>query len=404
MTAFAGLRGTGNFATDERPKNFREAILWLNPNGQAPLFALMARMAAEGVNDPQFGWFEEEQKVTRLVTTGALNTTSTAVVLQASTASGVHGTGLSLVVGDLLLVEKAVPSGSWTNEIVTVAAVTDATNITITRGAANTTAANIPTASYLTKLGNAFAEGTASPTVSSRNPEGKYNLCQIFKTAYEVTNTTLSTKFRTGDPLKNDKHRKMFDHSAAIEYSLLFGQRYETTGANGKPLRYTGGLMDQTIGLSSTLFATSPTENDFLDTIEPLFRSTAAAGVGNERIAFCGNSFLNAINKKFKDSSSTRINFNGILNVYGMQMQRFLTPFGEIAFKTHPLMNNHTLYTKSAFVIAPPLLKWRELRATKGHDNIQSPDEDTTKGQWLTEAGLEIHHPSLMAHFHITTP
>ncbi len=28
MTAVAGLRGTGDFGTDERPKSFREYILW----------------------------------------------------------------------------------------------------------------------------------------------------------------------------------------------------------------------------------------------------------------------------------------------------------------------------------------------------------------------------------------
>jgi hypothetical protein len=41
--AIAGLRGTGDWGTDERPKNFREMILWRNPNGQAPLTAIMAK-------------------------------------------------------------------------------------------------------------------------------------------------------------------------------------------------------------------------------------------------------------------------------------------------------------------------------------------------------------------------
>jgi hypothetical protein len=41
--AIAGLRGTGDWGTDERPKNFREMILWLNPNGTAPIFALSSR-------------------------------------------------------------------------------------------------------------------------------------------------------------------------------------------------------------------------------------------------------------------------------------------------------------------------------------------------------------------------
>ena len=42
--AVAGLRGTGDWGTDERPKNFRETILWRDPNGSAPLTALMSKM------------------------------------------------------------------------------------------------------------------------------------------------------------------------------------------------------------------------------------------------------------------------------------------------------------------------------------------------------------------------
>ena len=45
--AFAGLRGTGDWGTDERPKNFRERILWLDPNGMTPLTGLMSMMGKE---------------------------------------------------------------------------------------------------------------------------------------------------------------------------------------------------------------------------------------------------------------------------------------------------------------------------------------------------------------------
>lgn len=56
MAAVAGLRGTGDWATDERPKNFREFILFRNPNGTAPIFALMARVQKESTDDPEFSW------------------------------------------------------------------------------------------------------------------------------------------------------------------------------------------------------------------------------------------------------------------------------------------------------------------------------------------------------------
>lgn len=54
--AVAGLRGTGDWATDERPKNFREYILWRKPNGSAPLLALTSKIGSEETNDPEFNW------------------------------------------------------------------------------------------------------------------------------------------------------------------------------------------------------------------------------------------------------------------------------------------------------------------------------------------------------------
>src|SRR3990172_13363494 len=100
MAAIAGLRGTGDWGTDERPKNFREYILWRDPNGMAPLTALLSKMGSESTNDPEFSWWEEQLNLIRVQSdaTGASAT---------STSLGLVGGGLDLVPGDLLLVEKA---------------------------------------------------------------------------------------------------------------------------------------------------------------------------------------------------------------------------------------------------------------------------------------------------------
>lgn len=98
MASFAGLRGTGSWGTDERPKNFREMILWRNPNGSAPLTALMGKMKTEKVDDPEFAWWEEEMNPVRVATAADLGTSSTAVTLTAG--------GVDLVPGDALLRKK----------------------------------------------------------------------------------------------------------------------------------------------------------------------------------------------------------------------------------------------------------------------------------------------------------
>ncbi len=392
--AIAGLRGTGDWTTDERPKNFREMILWRNPNGQTPLTALLSKMKSESTNDPEFAWYEEEMNALRLTvnfTTG-YSTTDTSIAVTSNVTDATD-----VVAGDIFLVEKALTS-AYNNEIIIASAAGAAGSVAFTRAGAGTVAAPIANGTFLTKIGNAFAEGTGAPTASSRNPTKMYNLCQIFKTVYDITETAKRTKTRTGDPVKNDKKRKMFDHSVAMELGFLFGKRYETTGANGKPLRFTGGLlwaMSQYAPSMITAFTTTPTETTFTDAIYKVFDYDS--GAGDERIVFAGNGALNSLNKLAATQSRTRVNFDGIVDVYGMKLQRWVLPQGTIYVKTHPLFNTHGRFTNDMAVIDPSALKYRHMRDTTFKDNIQANDEDHTKGQWLSECGLEAEHLKTMA-------
>lgn len=390
--AVAGLRGTGDWATDERPKNFREMILWRNPNGSAPLTALLARMASEKVDDPEFNWWEEELKPVRLTTNGVMNTTTTtAFVVDAETAT-ISG-ALNLVAGDLLQVERGAELAATPFEIVRVNAVASDTSFDVVRAQAGTTAQTIPDGSYLTKIGNVYSEGSTSPDAASRNPTKKTNYCQIFKTAYEITNTAKGTRTRTGDPLKNDKKRKMFDHSVALEFAFIFGRALETTGSNSKPMRYTGGIRNF-LSSNVTIFTTTPTETTFLNAVQPVWDYDA--GGGNERIVFCGNGALTSLNRLAKSGMQVRV--DEVVKVYGMNLQRWIMPQGTIYLRTHPLFNVHSLYTYSMLVIDASALKYRYFRDTVMQDNIQANDADEQKGQWLTEAGLELHHERTMAY------
>ena len=388
MPSIAGIRGTGNWATDERPKNFRELILWRDPNGMAPLTALLSKVSSESVDDPEFNWWEEQLQLVRV--TGDATGASAS-----STALGLVSGGLDLVKGDLLLVEKADQT-SYDNEIVEVSAVTSDTAITIVRAQCGTTGAATGASPLLTKIGNRYEEGSTSPSVSTRNPTKVTNYCQIFKTAYKLTNTAIGTKTRTGDPLKNDKKRKAFDHSVAMELAFLFGKKHETTGPNGLPLRTTGGLR-QFITSNLTVFSTTPTINTFIDAVAPVF-DYSGSGAGNERIVFCGNGFLTGLNKLIAGNSGVRVNYNGKIDVYGMKLMEFIMPQGTIYLRSHPLLNTHARYKNSAFVIDPSAIIYRHMRDTKPMDDIQANDEDAKKGQWLTEAGLEIRHERTMAY------
>ena len=388
--AFLGLRGTGDWGTDERPKNFREMILWRHPNGSAPLTALMSKVGSESTDDPEFNWWEEEQNAVRVTgdATGASTT---------STTLGLTSGGNLLVAGDVLLIEKT-ETPTYDNEIVLVSSVSSDTSIVIKRGQSGSTAANTGASPNLTRIGMVFAEGTNSPDVSANNPTKITNYCQIFKTAYELTETAKKTRTRTGDPLKNDKKRRMFQHSVAQEFAFLWGQKFEDTGSNGKPRRFTGGLREH-ITTNVTIFTADPTEDTFMDAIYPVFDyETEGSGGGNERLIFAGNVALNQLNRIARNSSSSRIMFDQVVRLYGMELQRWILPQGTVYVKTHPLLNTHGRFSSSMFVINPSSIKFRPLRDTMPQDNIQANDADTHKGQWLTETGLEIQHEKTMAY------
>lgn len=400
MSAVAGLRGTGDWGTDERPKNFREFILRRNPNGSAPIFALMARVQKESTDDPEFSWWDEPNDIVRVTVNGALVAADTVVTIDsadpdASNPQLVWGTGQHLKPGDLLLVEPAADAVAFTQEVIEVVSVISDTQFTVKRGVSGTTAAAIADNINLLLIGSAYAEGTSAAQATSRNPIKYFNYTQIFKEAYEITGTGENTRVRTGDPVRNDKIRKAWDHSRAIELSLLFGQRSEVTGDNGKPKRTMQGIRKFIPATTTTVFSVATTVSSFLDAASPVFDFDTPAG--DTRIAMCGNTALNELNKVIQTDANSQIQWGGTITQFGMNLRELILPQGRLYLRTHPLLNRHALYKSSMWLLDFSALRWRPMRGrdTRAQDNIQNKDEDLRRGQWITEGGLEVRYGGL---------
>lgn len=398
--AVAGLRGTGDWGTDERPKDFRESILFRNPQGSSPLFALTSKVKKRIVNDPEYSWWDEPNDIIRLQVNGALSASATNVVVDsadpdATNADRVWGTAGHLKEGDLLLVEPTSDNATFDHELLEVVTVISDTQFTVRRGAGGTTAAIIADDVYLTLLGSAYGEGTAAPTAVSRNPIKYTNKTQIQKDSYELTGTAEVTKARTGDPWSNDKKRKMFDHSRAIEHSMLFGRMSEVTGDNGKPKRTMAGLRAQIPASRTHVYSSGTTWFDLVDRIYKVFDFDTPAG--DERIAMVGNGALNALNKIIAADTNSDIQWGGIVKVYGMNLRELIMPQGRLLLRSHPLLNRHSLYTKSMWVIDFASLEYVTLkgRDTKVRDHVENDDEDVSRGYIQTECSLQVNRGGL---------
>lgn len=402
-----GMRGTGDWGTDERPKNFRESILWMQPNGESPLLALSAKVKAKkhSVDDPEFSWWNEPMDIIRLQVNGALVAADTLIVVDSGdpTAAAIKsnfGKATHLVPGDVLMVEPATDQATDTAERLIVTQVHSATSFSVKRGAAGTTPANIADNLFLLHVGTAFGEGTAEPLSTTRNPLKFYNYTQIFKTSYEMTNTATATRTRTGDSLSNDKKRRSFDHAKAMEWAFMFGQRSEGTDENGKPLRFMGGLRSfipstnvKILANDWGLYKSAAAGNNLIDAISPLFDYSSPAG--DTRIALCGNGTLNAINKAIAGSAGAAgisIYWGATEKAWGMNFRELIFPQGRILLKTHPLMSRHSLFTNSMWLLDMSAISYVPLtgRDTKAIDDIQAKGEDVKRGMWITEASMMV--------------
>lgn len=391
-----GLRTTANFVTNQRPESWREAVLTQYPNGMAPLTALTNLMKTETVNDPVFHWWQKSLDARRLQIGAAMTDVATTITITSAFQSA-----LIAKAGDLFLIEA-------TGEVVRVSAdPTVATALVVARAQAGTTAtANDVTVAgtnfYMTLIGSAYEEGSLAPTGVNYDPNEVFNYTQIFRNTLEATRTAMKTKLRTGDAIKEAKRECFELHQIDIERAFWFGKR-STGTLNGKPLRTTAGVEAQIIAGAPGNVVAAPAggliDYDWLETnLELAFRHGSS-----EKMAFGSNVALMAINQVARKNTTWNIVTGE--KEFGMRITRITSPFGDIVFKTHPLFNQMrggdnggTLFDAKANNIYVLDMGQFTYRPFAGDDMRYEKDLtaiglDGQKSGYLTEAGIELHHP-----------
>jgi len=261
-------------------------------------------------------------------------------------------------------------------------------------------------------IGNINAEGSTMPSGISQDPEKFYNLTQIFRTPLSITRTARETKLRTGDAYQEMKREALEMHSIEMEKAYLFGIRTEGTGDNGKPERTTEGILtfirenaaanvdDYSL---NALYTGKNWDDvgggeDWLDAyLELLFRYGR-----QEKLALAGSGALLGLNKLARAGSHFEI--STATKAYGIKISEWVTPFGSIYVKTHPLFSEEATLRNSILLLEPENLKYRFITDTKFFGEGGSTAAAGTNGgrvdgseeEYLTECGLEFHHPSTM--------
>ena len=421
---FLGMRGNGDWVDDQRPKNWREQILYLYPNGMAPLTAILSMLSSTKVDDPEFNWWTQEQSAVGGDVAGIYNDAGLLFV---------HGGGGDA--GDMVYVVITTELGNRVRtghqillrdashyDVDVVGKVTD-----VTRGGVNTVLAvrlledddngattDLSDCDTFKIIGNINAEGAEMPDAIALNPTKVNNYTQIFRTPLSMTRTALATRLRTGQQYQKAKSEALEMHSWEMELAFLWGIKTENVGDNGKPERTTQGVINfvrQYAALNCDDYALNATYagtawnaagggETWLETmLEQIFRYGA-----DEKLCLCGSGALMGINALA--ASSGQINLTPGQKTYGMQIKSWITPFGTIHMKTHPLFS-HDVTTRNMMVLLEPKeLGYRFIDDTSFYGESTSKQRPAGSGhrridgkseEFLTEAGLEFGLPQKCA-------
>jgi len=362
----------GVFASDQnipsaRKGDFASGILQTMPTGSAPLLALTAGMESQGATDTVITWFEENHL------SGRINVTNNA----ASGTSFVVDDSSQIMAGLVYLVETS-------GEYIYVESVAGNT-ATVTRGFGGTTVTALDGSSTnepIQRITNAQEEGSGKPTAIANLGFPRFNYMQIFRNAWDVTGTARVVDYHTGDIVAKNKRDAGIYHSEDIERAMIWGK--QAIGIqNGKPFRTMSGIQAQ-ITTNITAQGANTTWTEIDQFLMDIFARNIK-GKPNERIAFCGNTVLQVLNKIARmDGNLTQINLVPGQTDFGMKITKWMTPYGDISLLTHPIFNESPVWTKDLMVLHPGAMRTRYLRKTFEDMN----DKDGTRAGADSDFGV----------------
>jgi len=408
------------------PETYREKILMLYPNGSMPITAITSKMKSQKVEQPIFHWWEQTlptQSVT--VTAGEVYIDSAmATAYVRTTHQAIYGIDGGVVYvkmtlansrnfkpGHLVLLRDAsdlpvdvhgkvvsrFENGASSNIGVQLLEADD--------NGSTASSYNLATVDTVMIYGSAYSEGAERPEAVAYDPTERTSYCGLMRTAVDLTGTAYAAKLRTGtDPLREARRQALELHGIEMERYWIWGILKTTTGANGKPERYSEGIVEYIRSYASDNdlnYATDATYSgqtwasggeDWLDaSCATLFKYGKT-----EKLALCGYGALAGINRVAKLGGN--INLTPKTMDYGLKVVEYVTPFGVLYLMRHPLFSQDATTANMMLVIEPDRLVYSYLRDThlkidKTWQDGGGTGLDAIQEEYLTEAGMEIHNP-----------
>lgn len=431
--AFLGMRGTGDWVTNERPEDWDTGILRLFPNGAATLTAITAMMPDRKTEDPTFHWWTRD--LSNQVATGTAgsfiyldaNCITAYVYASHQSTYGIAGATVYAKMtaahakmfraGHIVILRDASELSVDLRGKVTGKAVIDGTYVAVAiklqeaddngRTAATY---NLATVDNIGVVGSFSPEGAPIPDAITTDPTEFYNYTSISRFPLSLTRTAIQTRLRTRDAYLDAKEEALLYYGIEHEKNIMFSMRSSGTGANGKPERTSMGLIEfiKTYGTSGKQYddyrvnssysgkTWKQAGEEWLDAMIMHLFAKGDGTMGGEKLVLCGPGALNGIQQLVKQAGNYQL--ANAVESYGIKVTKWETVHGTLNLKQYPLFAYDDALTYRMIALEPKNMTRRFIQKT-----MFKPDDSWKKGgimsvdgileEYLSEDGYEFYHP-----------
>lgn len=326
----------------------------------SPLLTLTSKLNSKPAINPKIEWLENESmpRITTLSASAASNATAF------PTAADIFR------VGDVI---RNTVKG-W--GILVTATAAGSVNGSAVGGTAQTTATS---GDELYLVANANTEGASLREIKFPQLVNASNYCEIVRSPFGLTQTEQATTHYGGDEENRQKSYFGREQARALEQIAFFGLR-DLKATNE---RLSGGILEF-ISTNSTGAGGTLTEATWQTFLRSGFR------YGSQRkIAFCSPIVITAVEGFAR--ANLKVNDNRA-ETYGVAMKTYVAGNGTVDIVLHRDWFDSATYGGYAFLVDLDAFKYRPLRDTKLKQNVQAPDYDGVKHEYITEASFEIQH------------
>lgn len=434
MSQLLGLTTTTDLA-NHASANVRRKVFYRFPGGSAPMTGLLSMMDdVQPTDKAEWGWYEQDDTEMRVVL-GRISgegpfsdeDSDTAFTTEALVNTTIYrvrtvtdGTNI-LKVNNTVMIRSVPVSGGGTVDLfgtITEITATNKFEFRLLKGGGVTIdnqAAAWPSDLNIgaTNIGYAALEGSYSGTSLYELPELSTNYTQIFKTSWDSTGTSLQEGMKWDETghYRTKSWQAARQHMKEIEHAMLFGfksltQVADPTDGRTKPQRTTQGVYNFIAAWDTAANATLDSDpnkrvinntsgtmsyRDYNRYLDRLFEVTN--DVNHVKLCLCGSGHLTTLNELWENRVTVNTKMLGD-DKMEFAVAEVTTPAGTVLYHTHPLMTKSPDFKYSGIYLDMNNLKLVPMnsRDTILQPNIQPNNADYREDQFLTEAGIEVHH------------